>query len=199
MTSDSLQTVIDSLIKVANSNSNDSLALYIAGLAIVVSAIVQIWVAIINKKQFKEQTEMQTEMTQKQIHASTVTANRKEWINTVRDTVAEYVSVSNEFYLTLSANNTQSNRNVITSTFPKVSLLQNKIKLLLNPEEEKSLIIISKLKEATNNILSKIKKIGSEEESGEGTATKLGVLLSEIVNITIELLREENNKIERGE
>ncbi len=101
MNSDSLLTVIDSFqhaIKTDTGGSSFSLELLIAFVAVIFGPIIQLVIARISKKQLKEQIIQQTEIAKKQIHANTVTVNRQEWINTLRDTVAEYIAISNSIY-----------------------------------------------------------------------------------------------------
>jgi len=193
MNPDSLQTVIDSLKKINESNYNDSLALYIAGVAVVVSAIVQIIVAFINKKQLNEQLKRQAEIAQKQIHANTVTENRKEWINEMRNVLAEFLSISSDVFFDLHVAKSKTFNEHISSSFPKLTLLKNKTELFLNPKEEISHKIIEGMSKVIGLIIPH-----KEEELNDVTNDFNNLYGDLLVNSKI-LLKDEWERVKLGD
>ena len=70
---------------------------------------------------------------QKQENVSVISANRQAWINSLRDSVAEYLSVANYIHVADWQKRPESEYD---EKMDRLSLLMSKIRLMLNPNEE---------------------------------------------------------------
>ena len=193
MNTDSLQVLIDSLPKITIINpetSSFSWELLVAFAAVIVGPLIQLKIAKNSREQLKEQLERQNEIAQKQIHANTVTANRKEWINSLRETVAEYISESTRAYLGRDIKTESLEVDIVNSTSTIVTL-QYKIEFLLNPKKEKSI----QIKKILDDILSLMLK---EEESKKNSG-EFGELSRNLALVIKEILKEEWERVKSGE
>jgi len=105
------------------------LSLVVAALAVVISPLVS-W--LIARRQFRNSLEL----TQRQINSSLAVANkqiiapmRQKWINDLRDLVAELASDSLHYFR--AGHDFEGYKN-----FQRLTFLESKIQLMLNPNEE---------------------------------------------------------------
>ncbi len=125
MNPDSLLTVIDSLQQVVATakDSTNYLAWFLAFTTLV---------AVFTAPYF------QNKIAKRQIHAITVTSDRREWINKVRDIIAEFISITYKYFIKKRMEQTQEFVDSLPSSVSKLIETQEKIQLLLNPIEFKS-------------------------------------------------------------
>jgi hypothetical protein len=105
------------------------LSLVVAGLAVFISPLVS-W--LIARRQFRNSLDL----TQRQINSSLAVANkqiiapmRQKWINDLRDLIAELASDSLHYFR--SGHDFEGYKN-----FQRLTFLESKIQLMLNPNEE---------------------------------------------------------------
>lgn len=109
-------------------NETEAIITAVTGLvAVIISPIVTFAV-------LKRQTRTTLEIARVQITADVVSANRQQWINTLRDTVAELLALLGASSHA-SSQQAMDNKQVYQANL-RNGLLHNKILLLLNPNEQ---------------------------------------------------------------
>jgi hypothetical protein len=130
----------------------------------------------------------------KQINASTVSLNRQQWINTLRDTIADFVSKSSMVYC-LGLKHYADGQSV--PRLEQLNLLSHKIVLSLNPNEDDH----KKLSAIMNDIISYI--VNSLKERKDTGATEVNPIIdekkNELIGVAQKILKREWNRVKRGE
>jgi hypothetical protein len=106
--------------------STETLSLVIALLAILFAPIIQL---IISKRQ---------------INSSVLSKNRQEWINTLRDSISEFISAITMIDDKKISTNEQFDSH--TTKLERILYINTKINLLINPNEEDHILLAEKLK-----------------------------------------------------
>lgn len=143
-------------------------------------------------KSQQQSIQASVEIAQKQIHAQVVSANRQAWINTLRDSIAEYLGLASGMYLKLPRKRENETGDEAKPSLEllmeeKASLkesavyierlagLRHKIELLLNPEEDDHQELVGLL----NDVLWAVEehKIDKLKSLSEATVREAGIVL----------------------
>jgi predicted membrane protein len=139
-----------------------------------------------NKEAVVLQIKNSQEVATKQIKSSSISSFRQKWIENLRDCIAEFISVSQYIYLVAYLNNSQPNQDTIDN-FKKLSFLQEKIELYLNPTKNRHLEIMRSTNIIRDLLYAKDKTPKEREQ-----------ILAETSNLTKkvnEILKEEWQRI----
>ncbi len=117
--------------------STETLSLIIALLAILFAPIIQL---MISKRQIKAQLEV----SKRQINSSVLSKNRQEWINTLRDSISEFISAITMIEDKNISTNEQLDSH--TTKLERILYINTKINLLINANEEDHILLAEKLK-----------------------------------------------------
>ncbi len=125
----------------------------------------------------------------KQIHASVVSSTRQLWISSLRDVLAEFLTLANHISAVNSIGQLQ-NGNDHVEKLQKIVLLQHKIRLFLDPALKPHQDLISTAE--------KIRKAAfhSKPDTAVEDATKIGVLVGEFMILSQVILKHEKVVIE---
>lgn len=118
-----------------------------------------------------------------------LSGNRQEWINNLRNTVAELLSVHENTGLFQRIDFAEY-KDEIKVNMQKIGLLQHKIQLLLNPNEKDSKLLIEKIW-----LLNSASK-GTQEEMDDKYYVKIQ---DEIISITQRILKTEWERVKKIE
>lgn len=111
-------------------------AIIIGLLTILANFIINYYLRKVSRDTVVAQIENSKDLAIRQIKSNTITSSRQKWIENLRDTVAEYISLCSIVFLIIHMN--KENRNdKLDDYFQKISFLNEKIELYLNPKEEK--------------------------------------------------------------
>lgn len=146
--SDSLHILIENSAK--QDNTVQILTLVIALLAVVVGPAIQFF---INRKQIRTQLET----VNKTLKAEVRSANRQSWINDLRNTISDFISL----VYTFSLQNEETEHTEQKIIFRELMMLKSKIELMLNPGKKDQKEIIDLINKITSNLAEKPK---TEEE-----------------------------------
>jgi hypothetical protein len=120
-----------------------------------------------------------------QFKANVVSANRQEWINSLRDTVSEYQSSVNGMTIFLSTKG-EFGSNEFHERFGRLEFLRSKIRLLINPNEVDH---------------QKLVEIISRQKAGQLTDEEFSRILAsqgELTAITQKILKSEWERVKKG-
>lgn len=131
-------------------------------------------------KRIDKQIDVQKEITSRQIRADIILSNERNSINELRNLVAEYLSIWQEFTHKLDTEKGRINKDYYESTLRQVSSLSHKILLSLNRED----IIEGKLYLAIHNSVLSINNIFEV-----GQMEKMGYIYEEIGEKTQEIIK----------
>lgn len=118
-----------------------------------------------------------------------LSGNRQEWINSLRNIVAELLSIHSLFGISMRKG-LNNNTDKTIQNLVRMSLLQHKIELLLNPNETDSKKLIEKIRAL--NAASK----NSEEEMNDKEYLKIQ---EDIVQVTQKILKTEWERVKNIE
>ena len=166
------------IVNTTPENSSFSWELLIAFVAIIVAPLIQYRIA------------------KKQIHASTVTANRQDWINNLRNLMAEFDSVAFEILPKKTYNDGSVDMGVLMTSISKLKYLLKKINLFLNPTEENAQKIIQTMNDILLSVIDSYDDdINKRKINGERFAEqqKEFIIISQII------LKEEWERVKRGD
>jgi hypothetical protein len=152
---DSLYVALHSIQN--GNNSTEYLSLLIALLAVFFSPIISY---LITKqtiksqaKSAKEQIETQSNIAERNIKAEVISRNRQDWINTLRISISEFISLC----IILS----KVNEHIVNSAedkWERFFALRSKISLLINPKEDDHQQLDELIEKATQFILNNNKE-----------------------------------------
>lgn len=186
MNTDSLLTIIDSLQQVAapikdtvyiiNSTPIDTTNYFSWFLAFTTLMAVIIAPFVQNK------------IAKKQIHATTVTSNRREWINMMRDAIAEFTNTAYDAFLV--RDNLLKNK-IASDLFSKTALLNSNIELLLIHVEGDTKPLLK--------LMDKLLFLISEAKNNEHTSAKeFTDIEDKIIVAAKKILKEEWKRVIDG-
>lgn len=125
----------------------------------------------------------------RQIIASTVTTSRQQWINALRDAIADFSAKASMIYSL--AKNRYANEQSI-QRIEELVQLNYKIELLINPNEADH----AKLSQLVNGIASSLKLAKVEDSSLD---TSLDQKQSELVSLSQKILKREWERVKKSE
>lgn len=170
-----------------------------------IPAVVAILVMRNNNKILKEQIQTQLLITEKTIKAQLVSSNRKEQINTLRDLVSEYFGMVSGVVNSLDVMlfEEQCGRGA-SEVFhyhhreqlklkQKIGTVQAKIKILLDPDDERT----TKISSAMTGVRILLKEHGETPEAN--AFDKINELFAVIMKEIYEITKIEWGKVERLE
>jgi len=149
--------------------------------AVIVGPIVTLYVA-------RHQNSTALAVARQQIHAELVSASRQQWINALRDAVAEFlatalmVGVRRAETVQDEAVGEQSQR------LARVALLRTKINLLVNPNEADHQRLTALIETATKAVL-------SIKAADDATASGFGDTQRQIIQVTQQVLKREWERV----
>lgn len=100
------------------------------------------------KNSFKESLDNQQLISNREI----ITKSRQEWINTLRDELAEFLSILHNIDIKLDAEKRNPVDKDLRHLLSKSELKAAKIKLLINPNEEDHQELVKLVEDATSNL-----------------------------------------------
>lgn len=163
----------------------------------VVALVIGILTVLVNVLIFKNQQkitlknlEVQTELSKLAIKKDILSKNRQEWINTLRNDISSYLS-SHELSKLIIQYNKKGKETPpeYGEEFRKFQLLEYKINLLLNPNEDKSKRLIELMIQ-----LNKSTDYYSKSKEDKYEKNK-----NEIIKITQSILKEEWERVKKLE
>ena len=126
----------------------------------------------------------------KQANVSVLSNNRQAWINTLRDQIAEFISIGAQFH---SGDWSARGREAFDDKFERLVFIESKIKLLLNPNEEDHTRLVSLLERARNTL-------GNHGADSEGRRfPEWAELYQEFVPLAQEILKREWERVKKQE
>ena len=132
---------------------------------------------------------IQLRIAKRQIRATVVSANRQAWINTLRDTIAEFISLTRS--ITAKSPELKGYRDeAFVKDINESIFLQSKIALLLNPLEDDH-----------NQLLDLVTKAAySAKNSREERAYMfMDRMCNDIIALSKSILKKEWERVKRGE
>jgi ribosomal protein S15P/S13E len=129
-----------------------------------------------------------------QIKSTVLSGNRQQWINKLRDYIAEFQTKSHiaiiesdlaKYDSTSDASNAANHDEAMKS----ICLLANKISLLINPNEEDHKMLISKIKELERHCIDGDPSDREKEE----------VLQEMVTSIGQKILKQEWERVKKGD
>lgn len=154
--------------------STEQLNIIVPGLTTVAGAAIGALIAyLVGRQQFK---------------ATVISANRQAWINTLRDTVAEYQSCVGVMSFLLVSENLANmiNSSEFRERLARVEFLRSKIRLLINPNEADHVKLVEIISEPVAG--------GLTDES----LKRIGTARDEIAMISQKILKREWERVKRG-
>lgn len=125
----------------------------------------------------------------RQISASTVTTSRKQWINALRDAIADFSAKASMIYC-LARNQYADDRSI--PRIEEMVELNYKIELLINPSEEDHARLAQVVTDIASSLkLAKVKKLDID--------TTLDEKQAEVVSLSQKILKREWERVKRGE
>jgi len=149
--------------------------------AVVVGPVVSLHIA---KRQFR----VSLDIAKQQFSASVLSVNRQEWINTLRDEIAELVTEISRFHYAKHLLEPGSMEGY--EWLNEIGKRGAKIQLLINPGEEDH-------RELVERITKLLLLAGKPKE--EGMPSKLSDLSTEIISKSQEILKREWERVKLGE
>ena len=132
--------------------------------------------------------EQQAEEARKRFSAEVLSKNRQEWINTLRNSIAEYLS----YIHTWSAFAYLASKDNKVDHVEKLILLSHQIQLLINPSEEKHQRLVQEMSKIFNEFV----RFYDEESSGD--ENKMREITNEIVKLSQAIFKEEWERVKSG-
>jgi len=144
-----------------------------------------------------KQVNTSKEIAQLELNKSVKSANRQQWINTLRDCVSEYLALLETYKVDYEnakkLNEVMHFKKINTSAF-EIKKLSVKIELMLNPEEEKSKRFLKIFFDISTFVLDESSDLHSNQYQQDYVALKL-----QLVSITKSILKEEWERVKKGE
>ena len=112
---------------------------------------------------------------------------RQKWIDELRELISEYLSEC-EKLLVLGEDGILNKEEADEKTFTRLLYLEQKLKLMLNPNEERHI-----------ELLEVVKKITEEIHHGVGNITIFGGKLKRATEISQKILKEEWARVKSGD
>lgn len=159
----------------------------------VVALLIGIFSLVVNLLVHKNQQklalksmELQSEQSKQVIKKDILSKNRQEWINTLRDSISDYLS-SHELSKLIVKYDKKGTETPpeYRSEFKKWQSLYYKIKLMLNPNEDKSRKLIELMTQLN---------LSTDYYSNEKEA-KYEIIQNEIIQVTQSILKEEWERV----
>ena len=151
----------------------------------------------LSSKSMDKQIATSKEIAQLELNKSVKSANRQQWINTLRDCLSEYLA-SLETYKVKFENAKKNNEAV---TFKKnenyayeIRRIGIKIELMLNPEENKSENLLYTIFALSSLVVSDKVDFHSEEYLNQ-----YGKLLQQLMDTAKSILKEEWERVKKGD
>ncbi len=125
----------------------------------------------------------------RQISASTVTTSRQQWINNLRDTIADFLAKTSMVYC-LAKKHYANDQSI--PRIEQVSQLNNRIHLLINPNEDDH----AKLASLVDDISKSLKLAQTE---GKDLIRDFGDKQDEVLILSQKILKREWERVKSGE
>ena len=196
MESDSIRLIVDTLkisvpeqSKVFHFDYKEWILAVIAFLAVFAGPLIQSIIARKSRKQIDIQIELskrsfaaQIGISRSQLNVSVLSKNRQDWINTLRDSISEYVSIITNWAINGSIEEKNKNNNIINE---RLLFLKSKIELLINPKEDDHTKLVNLLDQILKNIIHCV----------DGHESDIDNLLREITNVSQTILKREWERV----
>jgi hypothetical protein len=120
-------------------------------LAAVLTALAAVLVTpLVSVYMVKRQTAIALDVALRQIRASVISANRQRWIDRLRDQLSELITQL--MFVNLEMGSKLSTADEIMAKIERAHIIENKIKLLLNPHEEDHTRLVALLRVGIENV-----------------------------------------------
>jgi hypothetical protein len=129
----------------------------------------------------------QTRIAAQNIRAEVLSRNRQEWINTLRDNIAQFISLISTFAIEIKDRNKKNT----LDKMERVLLLQSMILLLINPKEEDHGKLDALMRDA-------IACLG-ELEKGETGEKNMPDIREEMLQLSQQILKREWKRVKKVE
>jgi hypothetical protein len=123
----------------------------------------------------------------KQIRATVISSNRQQWISSLRDLLAEFLTLAHHISALNGVGHTGEDH---IEKVQKLILLQHKIRLLLDPAEKVNQDLIRKAEEIRSAAFH------SKPATSADDAEKVGILIGEFIILSQAILKHEKVVIE---
>ena len=126
---------------------------------------------------------------QRQSRVTVLSANRQAWINSLRDLISEYISVA----ALLHAEDWSDRKSDFNERVERLSLVNARIQLMLNPKEEDHQRLVSLLGQLALTL-------GEQIASGQKKdSQKAGVVVRQVVPLAQSILKREWERVKNVE
>ena len=127
---------------------------------------------------------------QRQSRVAVLSVNRQAWINALRDLISEYISIVG---LVHSGDWSSKTENEFDKKMERLSFLQSKIRLMLNPSEDDHNQLCTLLKDLLNGIGGRATR--GEKRDPERART----IVDDVVPLAQSILKREWERVKRVE
>lgn len=165
---DTVTVYSNSIIGAVNGIDKQTIAMLISLVAVIISPIVSLIIA------------------RRQIRANTISTNRQNWINPLRELVSNLISEIQIIPVAISER--ISTQQVILEQFKKITQIEREIVLMLNPDEPAHM----QLEDHIRNIVKNMECLRNSEEFYNPN------LADDILNATRPLLKKEWERVKKG-
>jgi hypothetical protein len=155
--------------------------------AVFVGPIVTLWIARRQIQVSLRQIETSADVANRQIRASVVSNNRQQWINTLRDTIADFIAKQ----VMVRTRNEKSFAN--DDSFPRMEemlRLAYKIQLLINPTEKDHAELVELIFDMANTV---------SRTSPRPKEFDLNRIVQRVVDLSQAILKREWDRVKCGE
>ena len=149
--------------------------------AVLVSPLISVYVV-------KRQTATALEVALRQIRASVVSANRQCWIDQLRDQLSELITLL--MFVNVGMGSKLWTQDEIVAKIERAHIIENKIKLLLNPHEEDHTRLVALLRAGIENVFKTDKQqVSWKPYEWQGA----------VISLSQEILKREWIRVKQGD
>jgi len=130
-------------------------------------------------------------VTRRQIRASVVSTNRQAWINSLRDTIADYLSAEQVVFI--SKHSEFWEKPDVQQALEKLILLEYRIRLLINPKEPDHAKLIELILKESTNLTKSLESPPTEFSEDERYSD------DEIITLAQSILKREWKRVQNGD
>jgi hypothetical protein len=188
--SDTLPLIVGDSFVEKSCDINQTMPWIVALLIGILTVVISFFVHKSQRKLTLKNLEIQVKLSSQTIKKDILSNNRQKWINTLRDSVSEFLS-SHELSKLINQHDKKSNGTLpeYREEFKKWQLLYYKIQLLLNPNEEKS-----------QKLLELMIQLGVfTDYSSNSKEAEYEKIQKEIIKVTQLILKEEWERVKKLE
>jgi hypothetical protein len=178
------------------------IALLSAAIALVATIVGPVITLLIARKQIasgfetqRQQTDTAIRVARLNFNALVVSTNRQKWIDTLRDTLAEFLAVARHVASDIRSSGFDT---AMIDRVRRMLELSTKVELLLNPIEPDHVAFVQRLRELQSAAISR-DAVGLGEKESAADADHLDSLVSDLTARAKQILKAEWERVKAGE